>query len=257
MVMTNIFSETEARRKVCEKGPFTVVEYDRDMSVDENNAMQMYFASKMNLRKRQVVATLKNSAITVQAGAMQIMMGDVSAATDVSGAGDLLKKVVSSKVTGETIIKPRYEGTGVVILEPVYKYVLLEDISEWPDGMIIEDGLFLACEESVESSVVMRSTLSSAVLGGEGLFNTILKGKGVVALESTVPRAELIVVDMVDDVLKIDGNMAIAWSGSLRFTVEKTTRTLVGSMTSGEGFVNVFRGTGKVLIGTVRKESKE
>ena len=45
--------------------------------------------------------------------------------------------------------------------------------------------------------------------------------------------------------------MAIAWSQSLQFTVERTTKTLVGSAASGEGFVNVYRGTGRVLVAPV------
>jgi hypothetical protein len=52
-------------------------------------------------------------------------------------------------------------------------------------------------------------------------------------------------------VLKVDGNFAIAWSDSLNFTVERSGKTLVGSAASGEGFVNVYRGTGKVLLAPV------
>ncbi len=114
--------------------------------------------------------------------------------------------------------------------------------------MVIEDGMFLACEDTVKMSVTARSTFSSAMLGNEGLFNTALSGKGVVALESNAPTSELIIIDLQDDVLKIDGSMAIAWSSSLKFTVERTTKTLVGSAASGEGLVNVYRGTGRVLL---------
>ena len=48
--------------------------------------------------------------------------------------------------------------------------------------------------------------------------------------------------------LKVDGNHAIAWSKSLEFTVERSGKTLIGSAASGEGLVNVYRGTGKVLM---------
>jgi len=41
--------------------------------------------------------------------------------------------------------------------------------------------------------------------------------------------------------------MAIAWSGSLNFTVEKSSKSLIGSAVSGEGLVNVYRGTGSIL----------
>ena len=53
--------------------------------------------------------------------------------------------------------------------------------------------------------------------------------------------------------MKIDGNMAVAWSQSLEFTVERSGKTLIGSAASGEGLVNVYRGTGKVLLAPVVK----
>ena len=89
------------------------------------------------------------------------------------------------------------------------------------------------------------------MLGNEGLFNTALSGTGIAVLESPVPREELIEVVMDNDVLKVDGSMAIAWSDSLKFTVERTTKTLIGSAASSEGLVNVYRGSGRVLIAPV------
>ena len=78
-----------------------------------------------------------------------------------------------------------------------------------------------------------------------------LRGNGVCALESIVPLEELIQIDLQDDVLKIDGNMAICWSGSLNLSVEKSTKSLIGSAISKEGFVNVYRGTGRVWMAPV------
>ena len=60
-------------------------------------------------------------------------------------------------------------------------------------------------------------------------------------------------VEMNNDVLKVDGNFAIAWSGTLDFTVERSGKSLIGSAASGEGLVNVYRGTGKVLLAPVTK----
>ena len=59
-------------------------------------------------------------------------------------------------------------------------------------------------------------------------------------------------VTLQNDTLKIDGNFALAWSGSLRFTVERSGKSLVGSAASGEGLVNTYSGTGKVLMAPVR-----
>jgi len=253
MISTNIMDKTSCRKVVDSAGCFSLLEYHHDISVNKTTAETEYYASLMNVHKRQVICEIGKKGVIMQAGAMQWIAGDVNVETGVKGAGDLMKKAFGAKVTGESVIKPHYTGDGIVVLEPTYKHILFEDISQWGEGMVIEDSLFLACEDTVGMSVVARNTLSSATLGGEGLFNTCLSGKGIAALESSVPRDELIVMEMTEpqDVIKIDGSMAIAWSKSLKFTVERTTKSLIGSAASGEGLVNVYRGVGKILMAPV------
>lgn len=251
MIRTNFFQESPVHKVTQQLGCFSVVEYMRDASVSPSSAETAYFCAQMGVRKRQVAASLNNSSVIIQAGAMQWFAGNVEAQTDIKGAGDLMKKMFASKATGETAVKPKYTGTGLLVLEPTYKFILLEDLDQWQNNLVIEDGLFLACNDSVQLSVVARSNLSSAMLGGEGMFNTCLRGQGVAVLESPVPREELIAIDLENDTVKIDGSYAIAWSAGLQFTVERTTKTLVGSAASGEGLVNVYRGTGRILMAPV------
>lgn len=234
-------------------GNFHVLEYIQDASVSPLNAVDEYFMSKMNVRRRQVVIDIdRDHSAVIQAGAMQWMGGNVQATSGVKGIGDLFGKAIKGAVTKETAVKPEYVGEGTLVLEPTYKYIILQDVSMWgANGMTIEDGMFLACDSKVKRNVVARKNLSSAVLGGEGLFNMSLHGNGVVALESNVPEEELIVIELENDELKIDGNLAVCWSSNLDFTVERTTKTLVGSAVSGEGLVNVYRGTGRVLMSPV------
>ena len=220
-------------------GPFTVIEYARDLSVAPTNAMAAYFCNAMNVRKRQVMCDLSKANVTVQSGAMQWMVGNVKATTGIKGVGDLLGKAVRGKVTGESAIKPEYTGDGVMVLEPTYKHIILLDVDDWNGSVVLDDGMFLACDANLRHKAVMRSTLSSAAAGNEGLFNLGIVGSGVLCLESPCPKEELVEVTLRDDVIKIDGNMAVAWSGSLDFV-------------SGEGLVNVYRGTGKVLFAPVR-----
>ncbi|MBQ2402054.1 MAG: AIM24 family protein, partial [Lachnospiraceae bacterium] len=195
---------------------------------------------------------IAKSNVTVQAGAMQWMVGDVRATTGLKGVGDLFGKAMRGSVTGESAIKPEYTGNGTLVLEPTYKHILLVDLKDWNGSIVLDDGLFLACESTLKHKAVMRSNVSSAVLGNEGLFNLGIQGQGIVCLESPCPREELVEIWLDNDVLKVDGNFAIAWSGSLDFTVERSGKTLLGSAASGEGLVNVYRGTGKVLLAPVR-----
>ena len=248
MRIENLQNENRKYAKSIEN--FHVLEYVQDASVSPMNAMNEYFMSKMNVRRRQVVIDIdKDHSAVIQAGAMQWMGGNVQATSGVKGIGDFLGKALKGAVTKETAVKPEYVGEGCLVLEPTYKYIILVDIGKWgPAGMTIEDGMFLACDANVKSKVVARKNLSSAVLGSEGLFNLSLQGNGVVALESNVPEDELIEVILENDELKIDGNLAVCWSSNLEFTVERSTKTLVGSAVSGEGLVNVYRGTGRVLM---------
>ena len=248
MRIENLQNENRKYAKSIEN--FHVLEYVQDASVSPMNAMNEYFMSKMHVRRRQVVIDIdKDHSAVIQAGAMQWMGGNVQATSGVKGIGDFLGKALKGAVTKETAVKPEYVGEGCLVLEPTYKYIILADVGKWGSaGMTIEDGMFLACDANVKSNVVARKNLSSAVLGSEGLFNLSLQGNGVAALESNVPEDELIEVILENDELKIDGNLAVCWSSNLEFTVERSTKTLVGSAVSGEGLVNVYRGTGRVLM---------
>ena len=247
------FTDNDDIRTLASLGAFTVVEYERDLSVSPSSAQMAYFCNAMNVRKRQVICDLSKSHVTVQAGAMQWTVGNVNATTGIKGVGDLFGKAVRGKVTGESAIKPEYTGDGILVLEPTYRHIILLDLKDWNGSIILDDGLFLACESTLKQKAVMRSNLSSAVAGGEGLFNLGVSGDGVLCLESYSPREELIEITLQNDVLKVDGNMAIAWSGTLDFTVERSGKSLIGSAASGEGLVNVYRGTGEVLLAPVSR----
>lgn len=247
MFKVNNLSNNANLKVIAELGCIKVYEHQKDLSINPSRAAEQYFASQMNVRKRQVLIELNGNSFTVQAGAMQWTAGNVESKTGVKGIGDLIGKAISAKVTNESTIKPVYTGRGLLMLEPTYKHIILVDVSQW-GSIVLEDGLFLACDSSLALKTVMRSTLSSAALGKEGLFNLSLTGNGIAALESPVAQDELIEFTLDNDELKIDGNMAIAWSNSLSFTVERSSKSLIGSAVNGEGLVNVYRGTGKVLM---------
>ena len=251
MKILNLENENRKFTKSIEN--FHVMEYLQDSSVSPMTAMEEYYMSKMNVRRRQVVIELdKEHSAIIQSGAMQWMGGHVQATAGIKGIGDLFGKAIKGAMTKESAVKPEYVGDGYLVLEPTYKYIILMDVEKWGSfGMTIEDGMFLACDGRVKNKLTARKSISSAVLGGEGFFNLSLVGRGAVALESNVPEDELIEVELENDELKIDGNLAVCWSSNLDFTVERSTKTLVGSAVSGEGLVNVYRGTGRVLMSPV------
>ena len=247
MKMKNVLDNANIVQKES-LGCFTVVEHKSDRSVTPRTAMMEYFMGKMGFAKRQLLCELNGNAVKIQAGAMQWISGSVESTTGITGVGQLTANWLKAAVTKESTVKPLYTGNGYVMLEPSYNYILLEDVASWGEkGIVLTDGMFLACDADIQEKVIMRKNFSS-IFGGKGLFNLSLIGKGICALESFVPREELFEFVLEDDVLKIDGNMAVCWSGTLDFTVERSSKSLLGSMVNGEGLVNVYRGTGKILM---------
>ncbi|CAH2213262.1 AIM24 family protein [Tepidibacter aestuarii] len=211
-----------------------------------SSSIMLSFMKDSNIKLRQVKITLNNTQIRLEAGALSYLKGNIEMNNKIGGIMGLGKKFLKGSVTGETTFKPKYSGTGEIYLEPSFgHYVIIELENE---EVIVDDGVFYACEDSVEVGAAMQKNVSSAVLGQEGLFQTKLCGSGFVVLEVPVPKEEIIEHELNNETLKVDGNFAILRTGNINFTVETSSKSLIGSATSGEGLLNVFRGTGKVWL---------
>ena len=108
--------------------------------------------------------------------------------------------------------------------------------------------MFYACEDGIEVNAAMQKKVSAAFLGNEGLYQTRLEGSGLVAVKVPVPESEIFKCILINDTLKVDGNLAILRTGNIEFSVEKSSKSIVGTAVSGEGMVNVYRGTGEVWL---------
>ena len=149
---------------VAQQGIFQVMEWKRDFSVTYGSAMDAYYASEMNVRRRQLVCNLNGkTGAVVQAGAMQWTVGHVEVTTGVKGVGDFIGKLARGAVTNESAVKPEYVGNGVVVLEPTYRHVLLLDPSQMGGAITVNDGLFYACETTIQQRAVMVSRPSAMV----------------------------------------------------------------------------------------------
>ena len=88
-----------------QKGAFSVVEHQRDLTVSPMTAQTEYYMGKMGVRKKQLLATMDGSVgVTIQAGAMQWMAGSVGATTGIKGVGDFASKIFKGAATGESAI---------------------------------------------------------------------------------------------------------------------------------------------------------
>ncbi len=223
-----------------------IMEYERLLgSTNTNAAEDMYFMEKQNMRARQAAIYLEDSSVKIEPGAMSYFTGKLEMVSGVT-AGNALGRIFSSATTGESIAQPEYKGTGMLVLEPSFKHFLLIEMEK--EEIIVDKGMFYAAQGGIEVKSIMQKNVSSALLGGEGIFQIQLRGSGIVLLECPVPSCEIDVIELENDVLKVDGNFAVLRSGNIDFSVERSAKTLLGSAVSGEGLVNVYRGTGSVWL---------
>ena len=226
---------------------FQILEYDNlQGAMGLNTALQINLMKESSIRLKQVRIILDDSEVKIESGSLSYMKGNIEIINKTGGIIGLGKKFFSSKVTGESMFKPILRGTGEVFLEPSFGHFTIIELED--EEIVIDDELFYACEEGIEVEPVMQKSVSSMIFGKEGIYQTRLRGSGIVVLEIPVPEKEILRCKLFRDVLKIDGNFAILRSGNIEFTVEKSGTTLIGTALNGEGLLNVYRGTGEVWL---------
>ncbi|MBE6052149.1 MAG: AIM24 family protein [Clostridium sp.] len=225
---------------------FQVLEYEKlQGATDIKTALGLNIMNEAGIKLRQVRIILEDSAVVLESGALSYMKGDIEIQSKTGGVLGLGKKFINSKLTGETMFKPTYEGTGEIFLEPSFGHYALVELED--EEIIVDDGLFYACEDSVEVGMAVQKTVSSMLFGNEGICQTSIKGSGIVVLELPVPESEIFKCKLFNDTLKIDGNFVVLRTSNVKFTVEKSS-SIVGSVTNGEGLLNVYSGIGEVWL---------
>ena len=137
-------------------------------------------------------------------------------------------------------------GNGEVVLEPTFGHLLAIECDN--DAYIADKGIYSCSIGEINVDVAMQKNISSALFGGEGLFQSMVKGSGIAVFNSPVHLDELVRVDLENDTLKVDGSFAILRSASLEFTAEKSAKSFYKTFKSGEGILQTFRGTGTVWL---------
>jgi uncharacterized protein (AIM24 family) len=190
---------------------------------------------------KMVRVELQNSAFRYESGGMYYMRGNLEIEANLPSAGGFLKSIV----TKEHIVKPVIRGTGTVFMEPTFGEFTILDLKgeEW----ILDKGAYYASEMGIEIGMFTNKAFSS-LFSGEGFFQTRVAGVGKVVIISNGP---LELVELNNEKFVVDGPIAVARTSGINLSIAKATKGLFSSMTSGEGIVNTFTGTGKVYIAPV------
>lgn len=209
-------------------------------------ARTIYYANRTGLKLKQVKISLKRGEAIAEAGALQYLHGRVEIDNPIGGIGGMGKAMFKKMLTNETAYMPRYKGSGTIYLEPSFGDFLIYHLNN--EELIADKGLFYCGEGTLNVGVAAQKNVSSALFGGEGFFQTRIQGTGICVLELPVPADEVRCVELQNETLQVDGSFALMRSGRIDFSVERSSKGLGGTMTSGEGLLQTFRGTGKVWI---------
>ncbi|MCE5221133.1 MAG: AIM24 family protein [Clostridium sp.] len=246
----NMLSEMECESK------FQILEYENlNGAIDVETALGLNIIRQSGIKLKQIRIILEESSVKLESGSLSYMKGNIEIKNKSGGLLGFGKKIISSKLIGETVFKPTYSGTGEIFLEPSFGHFALIELED--DEIIVSENMFYACEDGIEVNATMQKNVSAAFLGNEGFYQARIQGSGIVALKVPVPESEIFKCILINDTLKVDGNLAILRTGNIEFSVEKSSKSIVGTALSGEGMVNVYRGTGEVWLIPTKSVYKE
>ncbi|MBN2853105.1 MAG: AIM24 family protein [Clostridia bacterium] len=215
-------------------------------SSDIRTAEKLFYAQNTGMTLKMVKISLIKSSVRVEPGALYYMKGDLE--MKASTGGGVFKGLKRKMLSGESFFVNEIHGTGEIFLEPTFGHFFLHSLQNNETGIIVDSGLFYGGTEGLDIDAVMLKTFSSAVASQEGLFQTRIRGTGIAIMYSPVPEEEIEKFSLDDDRLFVDGNFTLMRSGSIKYKVVKSSKSLLATSVSGEGLLHRFEGTGNVWI---------
>ena len=237
-----------AEKEVADGTKVRVLEYAQLKGSDDPAIAQaLFFAQGAGMTAKIVEITLNGGQCTLEPGALYFMQGNLELTTG-TGGGGLLGGIARSVLSDETVFLNTIKGTGKVFLEPTFGHLILHEIRDEEKAVVADRGSFYASTGRIKATAKRVRTLGGMALGGEGLFQTHIAGLGVAIIRSPVPEAEITVSKLDNETLWVDGNFAVMRSASVDFGVRKSSKSWLGTALSGEGFLDVYTGKGRVWL---------
>jgi uncharacterized protein (TIGR00266 family) len=180
-----------------------------------------------------------NAKLNAKGGSGLGKLVAAAARSVVSGESMFITEVISNVPDGELAIAPSCPGTIVQLDVGANQYRL-------------NDSTFLAMESTVNYTM-QRQSVGKALFGGQGGFYVMTtEGQGRLLVNAFGSIKELQLNNA--NGFAIDNGHVVAWDKNLDYDIQLQSGVF-GSIGTGEGVINVFRGTGKVLIQTLNLET--
>lgn len=94
---------------------FQILEYENlEGATDVESAFGLNIIRESGIKLKQIRIALENSSVILEPGALSYMKGNIKISSKTGGVLGFGKKLISSKLTGETVFKPTYSGTGEI-----------------------------------------------------------------------------------------------------------------------------------------------
>ena len=244
--MTNIDALTVTQTQTIPGAMFEVMQYRTLQGSDDLLvAEKIFLVNQANIHAKMLRVTLNKQELLIEPGALYFMKGQLQLESSVNGG--LTQGLMRKFMSGESLFQSKIKGTGEVYLEPTFGHYLLFNLED--DALIFDKGAFCCASAGMTVNAKMQQNISSTLFGGEGLFQTQVKGTGIVVLNSPVPESELIVYELAaGEKLSVDGNFAFVRTAGVSFQAEKSGKSLFQSVTSGEMLLQTFTGPGIVWL---------
>lgn len=189
----------------------------------------------------------QGESMYTQRGGMAWQTEGIRMTTNAHGG---VMKSLGRMFAGESAFMSTYsaerDGAKVAFATTVPGTVMPINMSELPQGFIIQKGAFLAAEPSVELSVKLTKRFSAGLFGGEGFILQEAKGNGMLFLEVD---GDAIVKELAPgEVLKVDTGNVVGFEHSVSYQIE-TVKGFGNIFLGGEGlFLTRLVGPGRVII---------
>jgi len=180
--------------------------------------------------------------IVAEAGAMASMDSQVTIKTELSG--DFFSALAKKFFGGESLFVNVFSNETKQYLNLVLTQSVVGDINEielHSKDMYFQPGTYIASTPGVKMGV--RWAGFNSWIAGEGLFKLRLSGKGKVyfgAYGGITKKA-------IDGQFTVDTGHLVAYEPGIQMGI-KLSNGLIGSLTSGEGFVNRLSGRGNIYL---------
>ena len=196
-----------------------------------------------------VVEMTLNAGETVytQSGGMAYQTEGIEMNTNARGG---LMKSLGRMFTGESVFMANYtakrDGAMIAFAATVPGSIMPVDLTQMPQGLIIQKGAFLCAENSVDVQMKFNKKISTGLFGGEGFILQQAQGNGQIFLEID---GDLIEKELAPgEVLKVDTGNVVAFEPRVSYEIE-TVKGLGNIILGGEGlFLTRLVGPGKVML---------